>query len=179
MIATLLYYLRLIYLFIDGSTLKGIRYRTLFSVIVTMVAIITDATCVYYVYDQIPQYIPAAFDWDFNVVEQEDKFSFWIYEIERVIILIILLAIGFFFTWKHPQSLIAKRTRCLLAETAMLIITTGIGISMAELLIEVTKDKTEQISDYWEFSIMIIWFAISLAEYISDYKKLKKRTNQL
>ena len=161
-----------IWLLVDGGNEKGIRCRFWFAVLLSVIAIAVDTALVYSNYDYLPRTVPVLSDWDGVVQEWGPKTEFWQYEIQRIILLILCLIVGFLIVLLNPQSIIAKRTKCLLAETAMLIITTGVGISTVQLQLAL-GDYTQEISDYWEVTIMLGWFALSLVEYGFDVRKLR------
>lgn len=160
--------------YMDTKTARGMRNRYWIAIITTIVAILVDTVMVSYNYQYIPRLVPILSDWDCNVVQWGSKTVFWEYEIQRVALLVGSILIGWLLRRMKPQSAILRRTECLIVETAMLLITTGVGISIATLAL-VMGDKTQRISDYWETTIMTFWFLLLLVEYITNIVFLHKQ----
>lgn len=157
----------------DAKALNGMRTRYWIAIAVAAIATIVDTVMVYYNYDYIPATIPLLSDWDSKILAWGSKSAFWDYEIQRIVLLGGCIGLGRLLCKLKPNSLIMRRTECLLVETASLIITTGVGVSIATLKL-VMGDDTTHVSDYWETTIMLFWFSLLLVEYIANVVFLRK-----
>lgn len=158
---------------LSGRLRKGMKLRFVIAVALAVTAILVDSYMVYTNYDYLPSYVGTYYNWDYVATVIKPKSVFWNYEMERIAILLIFVGIGLVVYSRNKASLIRFRSLTFLAETANLIIMTGVGVSIIMLAIS-TGDTSQQVSDNVEFIVMIVWFAILLVEYIFDIRFLKQ-----
>ena len=158
----------------SGRNWKGMRNRIVLATVLSVVAIAVDSYMVYKDYDYLPSFVATTFEWSGIALNLEHKSVFIDYEIERVIVLCLFLAVGYLIYRRDKTSIVRFRTFSLLAETANLVILTGVGVSCVMLALSM-GDKSQSVSDYWEFTIMFFWLALSLVEYYFDLRFFKNQ----
>ena len=171
-------------LLISGNTLKGIKFRTTLSIILTFSVLIIEVGIYYMYWDTIPDMIK--YDYDFsgtpnNICEKE-----WIW----VNVLVQILISVFVFIAKHMAyktkrirnivydkdnrliPIIDKRFTMFAWETAMLFVTTEQGYLFA--LIDIIEGR---MCDDIVTAIFLFWLAILIIEFRYDLRVLKGTDN--
>ena len=175
-------FIQFIKLFISGNTLKGIKFRTLLSIILTFSVLIIEIAMYYIHWDTIPDMIQ--YDYDFsgqpnNICEKK-----WIwYNLLFQIFICVFVFIIKYFAYKTKRvrriiydennnliPIINKRFSMFAWEIAMLFVTTEQGYIFA--LIDIIKDR---MCDDVVTMIFLFWVTILIFEFRSDLKILKKR----
>lgn len=168
--------------FISGNTLRGIRFRTLLSIILTF-SVLTIEIVMYYVHwDSIPDMIQ--YDYDFSGTPNNICEKKWIWY--NLLLQIFICAFAFiikYFLYKIKRihyivydgsgdliPTIDKRFSMFAWETAMLFVTTEQGYIFA--LIGIIKDR---MCDDIVTMIFLFWLIILIIEFYSDLKKLKAK----
>jgi hypothetical protein len=167
-------------LLISGNTLKGIKFRTDLSIILTFSVLIIEIAIYHIFWDSLPAMIK--YDYDFsgtpnNICEKE-----WIW----VNILLQIFICAFVFILKHFSyktkrirqivydknnniiPIINKRFSMFAWETAMLFVTTEQGYIFA--LINIIDNR---MCDDIVTAIFLFWLVILIIEFRSDLKTLK------
>lgn len=158
---------------LSGRNMRGIRNRIILAVVVSLISIGIDTYLVFTNYDYLPSLIGTNYGWDYAASVVESKSVFWDYEVQRLVLLLIFVIVGWLIRRSDTTSLIRFRTFQMLAETANLIIMTGIGISIVMLYISL-GDDSKKLSESLDCIVMLVWLGILLVEYIFDLKFLRK-----
>lgn len=172
--------IQFIKLLISGNTLKGIKFRTDLSIILTFTVLITEIAIYYIFWDSIPDMIQ--YDYDFSGVPHNILDKKWIWA--NVILQIFICAFVFilkYFSYKtkricqivydennHLIPIIDKRFSMFAWETAMLFVTTEQGYIFA--LINIIENR---MCDDIVTIIFLFWQIILIFEFRSDVKALK------
>ena len=172
--------IQFIKLFISGSTLQGIKFRTVLSIILTFSVLIIEVAMYYIYWDSIPDMIQ--YDYDFSGVPNEICEKKWIWY--NLILQIFICAFVFiikFLSYKTKRihnivydengkliPIIDKRFSMFAWETAMLFVTTEQGYVFA--LTDIIESK---MCDDIVTLIFLFWQAILIIEFRSDLKVLK------
>lgn len=159
---------------LSGRNMKGIRNRIILAVVVSLIGIGIDTYLVFTNYDYLPSLIGTNYGWDYAASVVESKSVFWDYEVQRLVLLLIFVIVGWLIRRSDTTSIIRFRTFQVLAETANLIIMTGIGISIVMLYISL-GDDSKKLSESLDCIVMLVWLGILIVEYIFDLKFLRKR----
>lgn len=157
----------------EGTNYEGRRNRTWLAVILSIVSIAVDYTLVVMNYDYLPNRVAILYDWNNMPIAWADKSVFFEYETERVLLLVVLSLISVLIYKRKGGSAVAQRIICFLMEMTMLAITTGVGISIAALLVEM-HDPEATVSDYWENAIMLFWAVVMTGEMLYDFYRMKQ-----
>ena len=175
-------FIQLIKMLISGNTLKGIKFRTILSIILTFAVLIVEVVVYYINWDSIPNMIQ--YDYDFsgqpnNICEKE-----WIW----VNVLLQIFICAFVFVLKHLSyktkrvrkivydknhhliPIINKRFSMFAWETAMLFVTTEQGYLFA--LLDIIKDR---MCDDVVTMIFLFWQTILIFEFRFDLKILQNK----
>lgn len=158
---------------LSGRNRKGMRNRLIIAVSLSVIAILVDSYLVYTNYEYLPSHIGTYYNWDYVATVTKPKSVFWNYELQRIAVLAVLVCAGWWIYVRNRASLIRFRIFALLAETANLIILTGVGISVIMLAIS-RGDTTSKVSDYVEIAVMYVWLVILLFEFFFDIRFLKR-----
>ena len=172
--------IQFIKLLISGNTLKGIRFRTDLSIILTFFILITEIAIYYIFWDSIPNIIQ--YDYDFSGVPHNICGKKWIWV--NIILQIFICAFVFilkYFSYKTKRirqivydennnliPIIDKRFSMFAWETAMLFVTTEQGYIFA--LINIIENR---MCDDIVTIIFLFWQIILIIEFRSDLKTLK------
>lgn len=175
-------FLQFIKLFISGNTLKGIRFRTTLSIILTFSVLIIEIAMYYIHWNSIPDMIQ--YDYDFSGTPNNicEKICIW-YNLCLQIFICTLVFIIKYLSYKTKRihrlvydennnliPIIDKRFSMFAWEIAMLFVTTEQGYIFA--LIDIIKDR---MCDDIVTVIFLFWLVILIIEFRSDLKVLKKR----
>lgn len=178
--------IQFIKLFISGSTIQGIKFRTILSVILTFSVLIIEVAMYYIYWDSIPEMIK--YDYDFSGVPNEifEKKGIWYNLLLQVFIC------GLVFVIKHLSyktkrirqivcdennnliPIIDKRFSMFAWETAMLFVTTEQGYIFA--LIDIIENR---MCDDIVTLIFLFWLIVLIIEFRSDLKVLKAGSKNL
>ena len=173
-------FIQFLKLFISGSTLKGIKFRTNLSIILTFSVLIIEIVMYYIHWNSIPDMIQ--YDYDFsgqphNICEKE-----WIWGN----VLLQMFICAFVFIIKHLSyktkrvhnivydennhliPIINKRFSMFAWETAMLFVTTEQGYLFA--LVDIIENR---MCDDIVTLIFLFWQIVLIFEFRSDLKTLK------
>lgn len=162
---------------LSGRTFKGIRIRIILASVLACLGMAADSSMMYFNYDYIPSYIGADFGWDYAPAGVESKSMFWIYELERIVLLAVFTAAGWLIYRKNRNSITRFRIFCLLEETANLIILTYVGMSIAILYLSL-GDDSQKVSEKWELTVLLFWLVILLWEFSLDLRFFRKQKSE-
>lgn len=173
-------FIQVIKMLISGRTLKGIRFRTDLSIILTFAVLITEIVVFYVCWDSIPDMIK--YDYDFSGVANSICEKQWIW----VNILFQILICAFVFIVKHFSyktkrvrsivydennnliPIIDKRFSMFAWETAMLFVTTEQCYIFA--LLDIIENR---MCDDLVTIIFLFWQIVLIIEFWTDIKALK------
>ncbi|MBR1605881.1 MAG: hypothetical protein IJ660_07245 [Alphaproteobacteria bacterium] len=173
-------FIQFIKLFISGNTLKGIKFRTNLSIIITFSILIIEITMYYIHWNLIPDMIQ--YDYDFSGTPNNICAKEWI----LVNVLLQMFICVFVFIIKYLSyktkrihnivydtsnnliPIIDKRFSMFAWETAMLFVTTEQGYLFA--LIDIIKDR---MCDDIVTLIFLFWQIVLIIEFRSDLRVLK------
>lgn len=172
--------IQFIKLFISGNTLQGIRFRTVFSIILTFSVLIIEIAMYNMYWDSIPDMI--RYDYDFSGQPNEicEKKCIW-YNVLLQIFICALVFIVKYFSYKTKRvrhivydennnliPIMDKRFSMFAWETAMLFVTTEQGYIFA--LVDIIENR---MCDDVVTMIFLFWLVILILEFRSDLKVLK------
>ena len=173
-------FIQLLKLLISGSTLKGIKFRTVLSLILTFSVLIIEIAiyCIYW--DSIPDMVK--YDYDFSGVPNNicEKKWIWVNVLLQIFICALVFIIKYFsYKTKRIHSIvydennklipiIDKRFSMFAWETAMLFVTTEQGYIFA--LIDIIENR---MCDDIVTLIFLFWQIVLIIEFRADLKKLK------
>lgn len=172
--------IQFIKLFISGTSLRGINFRTVLSVILTFSVLIIEIAMYYIYWDSIPNMIQ--YDYDFSGTPNNicEKKCIW-YNLLLQIFICILVFVIKYFSYKTKRihqiaydennnliPIIDKRFSMFAWETAMLFVTTEQGYIFA--LINIIDNR---MCDDIVTAIFLFWLVILIIEFRSDLKTLK------
>ena len=173
-------FIQLIKQCISGNTLKGIRFRTLLSVILTFSVLIIEIVMYWIRWDSIPDMIQ--YDYDFSGVAHNICEKKWIwYNLLFKIFIFAFVFILKYLSYKTKRvrrivydennnliPMMDKRFSMFAWETAMLFVTTEQGYIFA-----LTGIMGEHMCDDIVTLIFLFWQIILIFEFRSDLKVLK------
>lgn len=173
-------FIQFIKLFISGNTLKGIKFRTNLSIILTFSVLIIEIAMYKMYWDSIPNMIQ--YDYDFSGQPNNicEKKCIWYNLLFQIFICALVFIIKYFsFKTKRVQHIvydennnlipiINKRFSMFAWETAMLFVTTEQGYIFA--LIDIIENR---MCDDVVTIIFLFWLIILILEFRSDLKILK------
>ena len=179
-------FIQFIKLFISGNTLKGIKFRTSLSIILTFSVLIIEIAMYKIHWDSIPNMIK--YDYDFsgtpnNICEKE---WIWVNVLLQMFICALVFIIKYFsyktervrhIIYDENNNLIPimdKRFSMFAWETAMLFVTTEQGYIFA--LIDIIENR---MCDDVVMLIFLFWLIILIIEFRSDLKVLKADSTNL
>ena len=179
-------FIQFLKLLIAGNTLKGIRFRTALSVILTF-SVLTIEVVIYFIYwDSIPNMIK--YDYDFLGQANEICEKKWIW----YNVLLQIFICGFVFMAKRLSyrikrihnivydennkliPILDKRFTMFAWETAMLFVTTEQGYIFA--LIDIIENR---MCDDIVTIIFLFWQMVLIIEFIADIKVLKNNNKNI
>jgi len=177
----MLSFIQFIKQFISGNTLKGIKFRTLLSIILTFSVLIIEIVMYYIHWDSIPDMVQ--YDYDFSGTPNNICEKKWIwYNLLLQIFICACIFIVKYFSYKMKRihhivcdkknnliPIMDKRFSMFAWETAMLFVTTEQGYIFA--LIGIIGDH---MCDDIVTMIFLFWQILLIIELRSDLKKLKK-----
>ena len=173
-------FIQFIKLFISGTKLLGIKFRTILSIILTFSVLIIEVAMYYIYWDFIPNMIE--YDYDFSGVPNEICEKKWIwYNLLLQIFICVFVFIIKNISYKTKRihnivydengkliELINKRFSMFAWETAMLFVTTEQGYIFGLIGI-----IASQMCDDIVTLIFLFWQTILIIEFRSDLKVLK------
>ena len=174
-------FIQFIKLFISGSTLQGIKFRTILSFILTFSVIIIEIAMYIIHWDSIPNIIQ--YDYDFSGTPNNicEKKYIW-YNVFLQIFICAFIFIVKFLSYKTKRihrivydennnliPLIDKRFSMFAWETAMLFVTTEQGY-----IFSLTDIIENHMCDDIVTMIFLFWQVVLIIEFCSDIKSLKK-----
>lgn len=173
-------FIQFIKLFISGNTLKGIRFRTVLSIILTFSVLIIEIAMYYIYWDSIPDMIQ--YDYDFSGTPNNicAKKCIWYNLLLQIFICVFVFVIKYFsyktkrihqIVYDENNNLIPmadKRFLMFAWETAMLFVTTEQGYIFA--LIGIVENR---MCDDIVTMIFLFWLVILIIEFRSDLRVLK------
>lgn len=173
-------FIQFIKLLISGRTLKGIKFRTNLSIILTFSVLIIEIVTYYIRWDTIPSMIK--YDYDFsgtpnNICEKE-----WIWAnvlLQIFICFFVFIIKHFSYKTKRVRSIVYDKNNNLIPivdkrfsmfawETAMLFVTTEQGYLFA--LLDIIENR---MCDDIVTMIFLFWLVILIFEFRSDLRVLK------
>lgn len=173
-------FIQFIKLFISGNTAKGIKFRTILSVVLTFSVLIIEIAMYYTCWDSIPDMI--RYDYDFsgqpnNICEKK-----WIwYNLFLQIFICVLLFVLKRLSYKTKRvralvydennnliPIIDKRFSMFAWDISMLFVTTEQGYVFA--LIDIIENR---MCDDVVTIIFLFWLVVLILEFRSDLKVLK------
>lgn len=178
--------LQFIKMLISGRSLKGIRFRTVLSIILTFAVLIIEIAMYNLYWDYIPDMIQ--YDYDFSGTPNNICEKKWIwYNILFQIFICIFVFIIKHFSYKTKRihrivyddnnnliPIIDKRFSMFAWETAMLFVTTEQGYIFA-----LTDIIESRMCDDVVTMIFLFWQIVLIIEFIADLKALKSVDNNL
>lgn len=157
----------------EANHLRGIRIRTRIAVICALCCIAINTLFVAFNYNFIPNEIPAFHDVNGVYINASHKSVFFIYELEFLLLLLIVASVAKMIKTLFKDTLIYARTRCLLFDIANLYITSVVGITT--ILFAIARgDKTAELSYFSQVIIFLFWTAVMIFEYVVDLRKIRK-----
>ena len=175
-------FIQFIKLFISGSTLQGIKFRTLLSIILTFSVLIIEISMYALYWDSIPDMIQ--YDYDFSGHPNGVFEKKWIWY--NLLFQIFICAFVFIIKYlsyqtkrvhrivrdqnNHLISIIDKRFSMFAWETAMLFVTTEQGYIFA-----LTDIIENPMCDDIVTLIFLFWQVVLIFEFRSDLKTLKTK----
>ena len=173
-------FIQFIKLFISGSSLQGIKFRTILSIILTFCVLIIEIVTYNIYWDSIPNMIQ--YDYDLSDIPHNicEKKWIWYNVLLQIFICIFVFVIKYFsykikrihnIVYDKNNSLIPminKRFSMLAWETAMLFVTTEQGYIFA--LIDIIENR---MCDDIVTIIFLFWQTVLLIEFRADLKVLK------
>ena len=173
-------FIQFIKMLISGRTLKGIRFRTDLSVILTFAVLIIEIVVFYVCWDSIPDMIK--YDYDFSGVPNSicEKQWLWANIALQIFICAFVFIIKHFsyktkrvrsFVYDENNKLIPimdKRFSMFAWETAMLFVTTEQCYIFA--LVDIIEGR---MSDVLVTIIFLFWQIVLIIEFWTDIKALK------
>lgn len=175
--------IQFIKLFISGSTLQGIKFRTILSIILTFSVLIIEIAMYKIHWNSIPNMIQ--YDYDFSGQPNNicEKKCIW-YNIFLQIFICAFVFIAKHFSYKTKRiqhivydennnliPIINKRFSMFAWETAMLFVTTEQGYVFA--LVDIIENR---MCDDIVTLIFLFWMIILIIEFRSDLKILKNNS---
>ena len=179
-------FIQFLKLLIAGNTLKGIRFRTALSVILTF-SVLTIEVVVYFIYwDSIPNMIK--YDYDFLGQANEICEKKWIWYnvlLQIFICVFVFMAKRLSYRIKRIHNIVYdennklipildKRFTMFAWETAMLFVTTEQGYIFA--LIDIIENR---MCDDIVTIIFLFWQMVLIIEFIADIKALKNNNKNI
>ncbi|MBP5352348.1 MAG: hypothetical protein J6Y91_01110 [Alphaproteobacteria bacterium] len=177
-------FIQFIKLFISGNTLKGIKFRTVLSIILTFSVLIIEIAMYYIYWDSIPDMIQ--YDYDFSGTPNNicEKKCIW-YNILLQIFICAFVFVVKYLSYKTKRvhnivydennnliPIIDKRFSMFAWETAMLFVTTEQGYIFA--LTDIIENR---MCDDVVTLIFLFWQIILIFEFRSDLKVLKANSD--
>ncbi|MBQ9035474.1 MAG: hypothetical protein IJ099_05910 [Alphaproteobacteria bacterium] len=176
-------FIQFIKLFILGTTLQGIKFRTVLSIILTFSVLIIEVVIYYIYWDSIPNMVK--YDYDFSDIPHNICEKKWIwYNVLLQIYICVFVFVIKYFSYKIKRihnivydennnliPIINKRFSMLAWETAMLFVTTEQGYIFA--LIDIIENR---MCDDIVTIIFLFWQTVLLIEFRSDLKVLKNKS---
>ena len=173
-------FIQFIKLFISGSTLKGIKFRTFLSIIITFSVFIIEIAMYHIYWDSIPNMIK--YDYDFSGTPNNicEKKWIWYNVLFQVFICVLIFVIKYLsYKTKRVRSIIYdknnklipiinKRFSMLAWEVAMLFVTTEQGYIFA--LVDIIENR---MCDDIVTLIFMFWLIILIVEFKADIKELR------
>ena len=173
-------FIQFIKLFISGNTLKGIRFRTILSIILTFSVLIIEIAMYNMHWNEIPNMI--RYDYDFsgtpnNICEKE---CIWYNLLLQIFICVFVFVIKYFsYKTKRVRQVVYDKNNKLIPiiderfsmfawETAMLFVTTEQGYIFA--LVDIIESR---LCDDVVTLIFLFWQLVLILEFRSDLKILK------
>ncbi len=175
-------FIQFIKMIISGNTLKGIKFRTYLSIVLTFAVLLLEIV-VYSVYwDSIPDMIQ--YDYDFSGVPNNicEKEWIWVNVLFQMFICAFVFLLKYFsyktkrirrIVYDENNNLIPimdKRFSMFAWETAMLFVTTEQGYLFA--LIGMVKNR---MCDDIVTLVFLFWLLVLIMEFRSDLKTLKSK----
>ena len=166
--------------FISGNTLKGIKFRTLLSIILTFSVLIIEVVMYYIHWDSIPNMVQ--YDYDFAGIANNicEKKWIWYNLLFQIFIFAFVFIIKHFsYKIKHIQHIVYDKNKNLIPimdkrfsmfawETAMLFVTTEQGYIFG--LIGIIESH---MCDDIVTVIFLFWQILLIFEFRSDLRYLK------
>ena len=177
-------FIQFIKLLISGSTLKGIKFRTVLSIILTFSVLIIEIGIYLMYWDLIPDMIK--YDYDFSGLPNNicEKKCIW-YNLLLQILILALVFIIKYLSYKTKRvhnivydennnliPIIDKRFSMFAWETAMLFVTTEQGYIFA--LLDIIENR---MCDDIVTLIFLFWQTILIIEFRSDLRVLKDKSS--
>lgn len=173
-------FIQFIKMFIAGNTLKGIKFRTLLSIILVFSVLIIEVAMYYMYWDSIPDMIK--YDYDFSGIPNNICEKKWIWGnilFQVFICFFVFIIKHFSYKKKRIRSIvydennnlipmIDKRFSMFAWETAMLFVTTEQGYIFA-----LTDIIESRMCDDIVTMIFLFWQIVLIVEFCSDLKALK------
>ena len=172
-------------LLVSGSTLQGIKFRTLLSVILTFSILIIEIVMYYMYWDVIPDMIK--YDYDFSGVAHSicDKKWIWLNVLLQIFICVSVFVIKHWaYKTKSIRRIVYNKKNKLIPimdkrfvmfawETAMLFVTTEQGYIFA--LIDIIENR---MCDDIVTIIFLFWQAVLIIEFRADLRALKNKNGK-
>lgn len=173
-------FIQFLKMIISGKDLRGIKFRTVLSIIITFVVLGIEIAVFYTHWDSLPDMIK--YDYDFSGVANgvfEKKWIWYNLLLQMFICAFVFVVKHFAYKTKRVKSLvydknnklipiIDKRISMFAWETSMLFVTTEQGYIFA--LIDIVKDR---MCDDIVTIIFLFWQILLVIEFLSDLKALR------
>ncbi len=172
-------------LLISGNTLRGIKFRTLLSIIIAFSVLIIEIAMYYMYWDYIPNMVK--YDYDFSGLPHNicDKKWIWLNVLLQIFICILVFVVKHLayktkrirnIVYDEKNNLIPivdKRFTMFAWETAMLFVTTEQGYIFA--LVDIIENR---MCDDIVTVIFLFWQIILIMEFRSDLRILKDKNSK-
>ena len=172
--------IQFIKLFISGRNLKGIKFRTILSIILTFSVLIIEIAVYHIYWDSIPDMVE--YDYDFSGQPNDICEKKWIwYNLFLQMFICVFVFVIKYFSYKTKRirqivydennnliPIIDKRFSMFAWETAMLFVTTEQGYIFA--LIDIFENR---MCDDIVTLIFLFWQIVLIVEFRADLKALK------
>lgn len=173
-------FIQFIKMLISGRTLKGIRFRTDLSIILTFAVLIIEIVVFYICWDSIPEMIK--YDYDFSGIPNSicEKKWIWANVALQIFICAFVFTIKYFsYKIKYVRSIVYDENKNLIPiidkrfsmfawETAMLFVTTEQCYIFA--LLDIIENR---MCDDVVTIIFLFWQIVLIIEFWTDIKALK------
>ncbi len=179
-------FIQFIKMLISGKTLKGIKFRTDLSIILTFAVLIIEIVVFYVCWDSIPDMIK--YDYDFSGVPNNIGEKKWLWAniaLQMFICAFVFIIKYFSYKTKRVRHIVYDKNNNLIPildkrfsmfawETAMLFVTTEQCYIFA--LLDIIENR---MCDDLVTIIFLFWQIVLIIEFVADIKALKANSKNL
>ena len=161
--------------YFTARSMKGIKTRLWIAILTSVCALLINFFYIKPEYDILPPIVPLSFTMDGEITEWGHRSIISDYAEIRTIFFVIMLLIAWCIAKTKGGTLLRKRLGLLIVDTANLVITTGVNMTLVYIQIA-NGDGSEKLSEHIEHAVMLIWIAILIVEYWDDRKRITQST---